>query len=134
MMLHSAFVERSTYECLRESGLGNTGTFIGHCYWMNIGTTRGHFYRDPLPHPSLSSSKSLVAWLHVLLSHVSYSLNSLKGGYIGNYIRDCLGVIKGDTRSLDHSSCVYLSHQDLFAATTAIEPRTQAGKNDDLWS
>ena len=31
---------------------------------------------------------------------MSYSLNSLKGGYIGDYI----GVIKGDTRSLDYSS------------------------------
>ena len=31
---------------------------------------------------------------------MSYSLNSLKGGYIGEYYR----VIKGDTRSLDSSS------------------------------
>ena len=32
------------------------------------------------------------------------NLNSLKGGYIGDYIRDYYGVIKGDTRSLDYSS------------------------------
>ena len=32
---------------------------------------------------------------------MSYSLNSLKGGYIGEYI---IGVIKGDTRSLHYSS------------------------------
>ena len=35
---------------------------------------------------------------------MSYSLNSLKGGYIdiGDYIGD---FVKGDTRSLDYSSC-----------------------------
>ena len=31
---------------------------------------------------------------------MSYNLNSLKGGYLGDYIR----VIKGDTRSLDNGS------------------------------
>ena len=35
---------------------------------------------------------------------MSYSLNSLKGGYIGGYIRTTIGLIKGDTRSLDYSS------------------------------
>ena len=36
---------------------------------------------------------------------MSYSLNSLKGDYIGEYIGDYyIGVIKGDTRSLDYSS------------------------------
>ena len=34
---------------------------------------------------------------------MSYSLNSLKGGYIGDYIGTTMGVIKGDTRSLDYS-------------------------------
>ena len=34
----------------------------------------------------------------------SYSLNSLKGGYIGEYIGTMIGGIKGDTRSLDYSS------------------------------
>ena len=38
---------------------------------------------------------------------MSYSLNSLKGGYIGDYIgfiKTTIGFIKGDTRSLDSSS------------------------------
>ena len=35
---------------------------------------------------------------------MSYSLNSLKGGYIGEYIGTNIGGIKGDTRSLDYSS------------------------------
>ena len=40
--------------------------------------------------------------------HVSYSLNSFKGGSIGDYIGDyykTMRVIKGHTRSLDYSSC-----------------------------
>ena len=35
---------------------------------------------------------------------MSYSLNSLKGDYIGDYIWDYYRVIKGDTRSLDYGS------------------------------
>ena len=35
---------------------------------------------------------------------MSHSLNSLKGGYIGDYIREYYRDIKGDTRSLDSSS------------------------------
>ena len=36
---------------------------------------------------------------------MSHSLNSLKGGYIGDYIGDDnITIIKGDTRSLDSSS------------------------------
>ena len=36
---------------------------------------------------------------------MSCNLNSLKGGYIRDYIGDYyIGVIKGDTRSLDSSS------------------------------
>ena len=36
------------------------------------------------------------------ISHMSYSLNSLKGGYIGDYMGDYYrGYYKGDTRSLD---------------------------------
>ena len=34
------------------------------------------------------------------LEHMNYSLNSLKGGYMGNYVGTTIGVIKGDTRSL----------------------------------
>ena len=35
---------------------------------------------------------------------MSHSLNSFKGGNIGGYIGTTIGVIKGDTRSLDYSS------------------------------
>ena len=34
---------------------------------------------------------------------MSHSLNSLKGGYIGDYYSG-EGIIKGDTRSLDYGS------------------------------
>ena len=36
--------------------------------------------------------------------YVSYSLNSLERGYIGDYIGDHYRVIKGDNRSLDNGS------------------------------
>ena len=36
--------------------------------------------------------------------YMSYSLNSLKGGYIGDHIGTIKGDIKEDTRSLDYSS------------------------------
>ena len=36
--------------------------------------------------------------------HISNSLNSLEGGYIGDYMGTTIGVIKGDTRSLDNGS------------------------------
>ena len=38
------------------------------------------------------------------LPQMSYSLNSLKGGYIGDYIGDYYRGTKGDTRSLDNGS------------------------------
>ena len=45
-----------------------------------------------------------------VLDHVSYSLNSLKGGYVGDYIGKYWTLnprlIKGNTRSLGYSSCV----------------------------
>ena len=34
---------------------------------------------------------------------MSYGLNSLKEGYIGDYIGIVIGFIKGDTRSLSYS-------------------------------
>ena len=37
--------------------------------------------------------------------NVGHGLNSFKGGYIGDYIGGIIGLIKGDTRSLDYSSC-----------------------------
>ena len=43
--------------------------------------------------------------LEVIRTHVSYSLNSFKGViYRGLYGGLLIGVIQGDTRSLDHSS------------------------------
>ena len=35
---------------------------------------------------------------------MNYNLNSLRGGYFGDYIGDQTEVIKGDTRSLDYGS------------------------------
>ena len=35
---------------------------------------------------------------------MSHNLNSLKGVYIGNYMGITIGVMKGDTRSLDFRS------------------------------
>ena len=43
--------------------------------------------------------------LKMLPSYVSYSLNSLKGAYIGDSIGDYYGSYWGDSRSLDYSSC-----------------------------
>ena len=37
-------------------------------------------------------------------AHLSYSLNSLKGGYIGIICRTTIGIIKEDTRSLEYGS------------------------------
>ena len=42
---------------------------------------------------------------------MSHSLNSLKGGYIGDYIGNYYRVIKGDTRSLDSGSSINSSVQ-----------------------
>ena len=39
---------------------------------------------------------------------MGYSLNSLREGYIGGYIGTTIGVIKGDTRSLDYGSHIYI--------------------------
>ena len=41
--------------------------------------------------------------------HVSYSLNSLKGVIQGIISKTTVGVIKGDTRSLDSGSCIETS-------------------------
>ena len=35
---------------------------------------------------------------------MSYCLNSLQGVYIGDYMGGTIGVIKGDTRSVDYGS------------------------------
>ena len=51
--------------------------------------------------------------------HMSHSLNSLKGGYIGDYIGSYYRVIKGDTRNLDYSSYMvgYQDHGPLSGPT-----------------
>ena len=49
--------------------------------------------------------------------HVSHSLNSLKGGYIGDYIGTTIGVIKGDTRSFFFFKI--MAHVGFFVSTTA---------------
>ena len=36
------------------------------------------------------------------MAHMSYSLNSKKGGYIGDYIGEYYKGHKGDTRTLDN--------------------------------
>ena len=41
---------------------------------------------------------------HVDNVPMSYSLNSLQAGYVGDYLGDYYGDIKGDTRSLEHGS------------------------------
>ena len=38
---------------------------------------------------------------------VKTSQNSLKGGYIRDHIENTIGVVKGDTRSLDYSSHIH---------------------------
>ena len=40
-----------------------------------------------------------------MMEYVSYSLNFLKGGYIGDYIGDYYRGYEGGTRGLDSSSC-----------------------------
>ena len=50
---------------------------------------------------------------------MSHSPNTLKGGYIGDYIGDCYRVMKGDTRSLDYSAY----KRSLFMETATWEFR-----------
>ena len=54
---------------------------------------------------------------------MSYSLNSLKGGYIGDYIGTTVVVTKGDTRSLDYSSCVHF--QDMQSNPGKIQRKVK---------
>ena len=49
--------------------------------------------------------------------YISYSLTSLKGGYIRDYMWATIGGLKGDTRSLDYSS--YGTHRVL------VEPKPE---------
>ena len=59
---------------------------------------------DPLLEKGRVHCKSASPYPPNPLLQLSYSLNSLKGGYIGDYIGDYYRVIKGDTRSLDNGS------------------------------
>ena len=45
----------------------------------------------------------MVPWPGVISTRMSYSQNSFKGGFLGDYIGTSIGLIKGDTRSLDYS-------------------------------
>ena len=67
------------------------------------------------------------------LMHVSYSLNSLKGGYIGDYIGDDYRDIKGDTQSLDYSSCGFrLCGADVFRTPLAALMRQPQMSSFDI--
>ena len=58
-------------------------------------------------------------------AYMSHSLNSFKGGYIGDYIEDYIGAIKGDTRSLDyrsHESVVPIFQSDLSKWLQRLKP------------
>ena len=54
---------------------------------------------------------------------MSCSLNSLKGGYIGDYIGDYYRGIKGDTRSLDNGSYSHIMAL-LWVAGVTLNPQT----------
>ena len=56
---------------------------------------------------------------------MSYSLNSLEEGYIGDYIGTIMGVIEGDTRSFEYGSYRISSHAEL----QAMDKRWQFGRN-----
>ena len=56
---------------------------------------------------------------------MSYSLNSLKVGYIADYIGDYHRAFKGDTRSLDYST--HMDHSGkLPHLNAAAGPRTSS--------
>ena len=51
----------------------------------------------------LDELEGLQKTVQDLRRHISYSLNSLKGGISGIILGTTIGLIKGDTRSLDYS-------------------------------
>ena len=67
------------------------------------------------------------------MSHC-HSLNSLKGGYIGDYIGSIIGVLKGDTRSLDYSSHVAAYSPFLAQRTLFGVPCLGQGKLQFAWA
>ena len=54
---------------------------------------------------------------------MSSSQNSLKGGYIGDFIGTIIGLTKGDTRSLDKSSYTYPEHVLKLLLPTSEVPK-----------
>ena len=48
------------------------------------------------------ASQAMKKWITEI--KLSYNLNSLNGVVSGDYVGDVLGLIQGDTRSLDYSS------------------------------
>ena len=62
--------------------------------------------------------------------HMSYSLNSLKGGYIG----DCMGIIKGDTRSLDYSSHETLRPRLTLSRASRQRQQDEVSASDGIFS
>ena len=65
-------------------------------------------------------------FVEVMFGHTSYSLNSLKGGYIRDYLGDYYRVIKGDARSLDNGS--YIPAAQLTCKTWQFSARCQGYK------
>ena len=54
---------------------------------------------------------------------MSYNLNSVKVVHVGDHVGSIIGLIKGDTRSLDHSS-----HRNTGAVgLECIEPVSKLG-------
>ena len=53
-------------------------------------------------------TKSVACIYIYIYIYMNHSLNSLKGGYIGDSMGTTIGVIKGDTRSLDKGTYVYV--------------------------
>ena len=58
---------------------------------------------------------------------MSHSLNSLRGGYTGDYIGDYYRVIKGDTRSLDYSTYAYTVKFGIYGWNTWNNSHPAAG-------
>ena len=74
----------------------------------------------------------------VLCRYMSYSLDSLKGDYLGGYIGDYYGVTKKDTRSLDYSSYEFRASGvggrsgPQLACLSKFHPHTRSHSDTDL--
>ena len=70
--------------------------------------------------PRLVTHKPFAAWTFQLYLHMYHSLNPFKGVIYGSIYASTMGVIiRGDTRSLEYSSCEPESWEqlDLFEDT-----------------